>query len=128
MYSEYLPHVHADVYLIYVNTQTLISRNYRGDVDMSIIDKFLPMVLDAEEEGTVSPILVHEKVTFVYIKHNNLYRILDNIHVTAMEVVGEGEPFSSPNLHVRVYCMCLETCTHRPSMFRSGPVMASAWH
>lgn len=105
MYSEYLPHVHADVYLIYVNTQTLISRNYRGDVDMSIIDKFLPMVLDAEEEGTVSPILVHEKVTFVYIKHNNLYRILDNIHVTAMEVVGEGEPFSSPTfMYVCTVC------------------------
>ena len=56
--------------------QALISRNYRGDVDMSMIDKFLPMVLEAEEEGTVSPILIHDKVTFVYIKHNNLYCIL----------------------------------------------------
>ena len=43
---------------------------------MSIIDKFLPMLLESEEEGTVSPILRHERVTFVYIKHNNLYRIL----------------------------------------------------
>ena len=34
------------------------------------------MVLEAEEEGTVSPILIHDKVTFVYIKHNNLYCIL----------------------------------------------------
>ena len=41
-----------------------------------MIDKFLPMVLEAEEEGSVSPILIHEKVTFVYIKHQNLYRIL----------------------------------------------------
>lgn len=41
-----------------------------------MIDKFLPMVLDAEEEGSQSPILIHEKVTFVYIKHQNLYRIL----------------------------------------------------
>ena len=60
-----------------LHLQSLISRNYRGDVDMSVIDKFLPMVLDAEEEGTISPILVHEKVTFVYIKHNNLYCILE---------------------------------------------------
>ena len=43
---------------------------------MSVIEKFLPMVLDMEEEGLMSPILVHEKATFVYIKHNNLYRIL----------------------------------------------------
>lgn len=43
---------------------------------MSVIDKFLPMVLDMEEEGLISPILVHEKTAFVYIKHNNLYCIL----------------------------------------------------
>ena len=43
---------------------------------MGVIDKFLPMVLDSEEEGAIVPILVHEKVTFVYIKCNNLYRIL----------------------------------------------------
>lgn len=62
--------------MISLSQQALISRNYRGDVDMSMIDKFLPMVLEAEEEGTVSPILIHDKVTFVYIKHNNLYCIL----------------------------------------------------
>jgi len=62
--------------VISLSQQALISRNYRGDVDMSMIDKFLPMVLEAEEEGTVSPILIHDKVTFVYIKHNNLYCIL----------------------------------------------------
>ena len=56
--------------------QALISRDYRGDVEMGVIDKFLPLVMDNEEEGAMSPILIHEKVTFVYIKHNNLYRIL----------------------------------------------------
>ena len=43
---------------------------------MGVIDKFLPMVLDMEEEGNTSPILVQEKSTFIYIKHNNLYCIL----------------------------------------------------
>ena len=43
---------------------------------MSVIEKFLPLVMDSEEEGLISPILVHEKITFVYIKHNNLYCIL----------------------------------------------------
>ena len=62
----------------YLYLQALISRDYRGDVEMSVIEKFLPLVLESEEEGQMSPILVHEKVTFVYIKHNNLYRILDN--------------------------------------------------
>ena len=44
-----------------------------------MIDKFLPLVLEMEEEGQVAPILVHEKVTFVYIKHNNLYCILQQL-------------------------------------------------
>ena len=55
--------------------QPVISRDYRGDVDMSVINHFLPILLNMEEEGTSSPILIHEKVTFVYIKHNNLYCI-----------------------------------------------------
>lgn len=58
-----------------VSLQPVISRDYRGDVDLSVINHFLPMLLSLEEEGTLSPILVHEKVTFVFIKHNNLYRI-----------------------------------------------------
>lgn len=57
------------------SSQPLISRDYRGDVDLTVIDKFLPLVLDCEEEGNPSPILVHEKATFIYIKHNNLYCI-----------------------------------------------------
>lgn len=57
--------------------QVIISRNYRGDIDNSSIDKFMPLVLEKEEEGdSQSPICVHGDVTFVYIKYNNLYRIL----------------------------------------------------
>jgi len=67
------------VYLLDLKGKPLISRNYRGDVEMSMIDKFLPMVLDAEEEGSQSPILIHEKVTFVYIKHQNLYLVATTI-------------------------------------------------
>ena len=56
-----------------------------------MIDKFLPMVLEAEEEGSVSPILIHEKVTFVYIKHQNLYCILGRGGRERLIVVmGEG--------------------------------------
>ena len=44
---------------------------------MTLIDKFLPMVLDMEEDGLLSPILIYDKTTFVYTKHNNLYCILE---------------------------------------------------
>merc|ERR1712226_1557072 len=53
--------------------KNLISRNYRGDIDMAAIEKFLPIVLEEEEESNNSPIMVWGDVTFVYIKYNNLY-------------------------------------------------------
>lgn len=57
--------------------QVLVCRNYRGDVDMSEIEHFMTLLMDKEEEGTLSPILAHGGVRFMWIKHNNLYRILD---------------------------------------------------
>lgn len=59
--------------------QVLICRNYRGDVDMSEIEHFMSLLMDKEEEGTLSPILAHGGVRFMWIKHNNLYRILPNL-------------------------------------------------
>ena len=53
--------------------KALISRNYRGDVEMSIIDKFLPLLREREEEGNVTPLLQTSGCTFMYIQHKNLY-------------------------------------------------------
>lgn len=58
--------------------QVLVCRNYRGDVDMSEIEHFMTLLMDKEEEGTLSPILAHGGVRFMWIKHNNLYCILIN--------------------------------------------------
>lgn len=51
----------------------IISRNYRGDVDMNVIDKFIPMLIDMEEEGQQLPIIDHPEATFIFIKYNNIY-------------------------------------------------------
>uniref|UniRef100_A0A4W5RZL6 AP-1 complex subunit mu-1 n=1 Tax=Hucho hucho TaxID=62062 RepID=A0A4W5RZL6_9TELE len=53
----------------------LVCRNYRGDVDMSEIEHFMPILMDREEEGNLSPILAHGGVRFMWIKHNNLYLV-----------------------------------------------------
>uniref|UniRef100_A0AC35UD65 MHD domain-containing protein n=1 Tax=Rhabditophanes sp. KR3021 TaxID=114890 RepID=A0AC35UD65_9BILA len=53
----------------------MISRNYRGDVNMAIIEKFVPLLIDMEEEGDLSPIIEHENCTFIYIKTNNVYLV-----------------------------------------------------
>uniref|UniRef100_UPI00358EC070 AP-1 complex subunit mu-1 isoform X1 n=1 Tax=Myxine glutinosa TaxID=7769 RepID=UPI00358EC070 len=63
------------VFILDLKGKVLICRNYRGDVDTSQIEHFLPGLTDKEEEGNVSPILAHGPVRFLWIKHNNLYLV-----------------------------------------------------
>mmetsp|Transcript_9195 Transcript_9195/g.16074 ORF Transcript_9195/g.16074 Transcript_9195/m.16074 type:complete len:424 (+) Transcript_9195:337-1608(+) len=50
----------------------LISRNYRGDVPVSCIERFATRIQE-EEEADMKPVFTEQDVTFVYIKYNNLY-------------------------------------------------------
>lgn len=43
---------------------------------MSEVEHFMPILMEKEEEGMLSPILAHGGVRFMWIKHNNLYCIL----------------------------------------------------
>ncbi|CAH4035039.1 unnamed protein product [Pieris brassicae] len=61
------------VYILDVKGKVLISRNYRGDVDLGVIDKFMPLLMEKEEEGMLTPLLQTSECTFAYIKTNNLY-------------------------------------------------------
>ncbi|XP_073819204.1 adaptor protein complex 1, mu subunit [Musca autumnalis] len=62
------------IYVLDVKGKVLISRNYRGDnMDMAVIDKFMPLLMEKEEEGMITPILQTADCTFAYIKTNNLY-------------------------------------------------------
>lgn len=62
---------------VWNNNKVLISRNYRGDIPMSSIEKFMPLILQVEEEElTPSPILSSQDgIHFLYIRHNNLYLV-----------------------------------------------------
>ena len=43
---------------------------------MSSIEKFMPLILQVEEEeSTTSPIVSQDGIHFLYIRHNNLFRI-----------------------------------------------------
>ena len=53
----------------------LIQRSYRDDVPPSYIERFLPIILDLEEEGQqVTPCFSKEGVNYMHIRHSNLYR------------------------------------------------------
>jgi len=61
------------IYILDSKGKVLISRNYRGDIPMNSIDVFPKLLLEQEEEGTLSPIIQHDEVAFVFVKFANLY-------------------------------------------------------
>lgn len=53
----------------------LIQRTYRDDVSPTFVEKFLPFVLDIEEDGQqVTPCFSREGINYMHIRHSNLYR------------------------------------------------------
>ncbi|XP_068130470.1 AP-1 complex subunit mu-2 [Hyperolius riggenbachi] len=63
------------VFVLDLKGKPLICRNYKGDIDMAVIDHFMPLLVQREEEGSLSPLLTHGKVHFLWIKHSNLYLV-----------------------------------------------------
>uniref|UniRef100_A0AAY3ZWQ1 AP-1 complex subunit mu-2 n=1 Tax=Denticeps clupeoides TaxID=299321 RepID=A0AAY3ZWQ1_9TELE len=62
------------VFVLDLKGKVLICRNYKGDVDMSEIDHFFPILMQQEEEGLLNPVLSHGSVYFMWIKHNRTER------------------------------------------------------
>src|SRR5208282_1797386 len=51
------------IFFLDLKGKTLLARNYRGDIPMSAVEKFMPLLLDAEEENTAAPPCIsHEGV------------------------------------------------------------------
>ena len=58
---------------MYLTAQVIISRNYRGDVDPSVIDKFITLYSDKEEDCSLTPLLESHDATFIYVRYSNLF-------------------------------------------------------
>jgi len=64
--------VASAVFVMDMKAKILISRNYRGDVPMSVSERFGTYIQE-REETELRPVFTEDGYTFVYIKHNNLY-------------------------------------------------------
>lgn len=62
------------VFITDTKGKVIISRNYRGDVPMSCIERF-SRYLTEEEDSKQTPVLHEDGVSFVYITHNNLIMV-----------------------------------------------------
>src|SRR5262245_1336460 len=65
------------VFILDLNGKVIISRDYRGDIPMSAVDRFMPMLTELEEaegEAALAPVLTSPGgITYLYLKHANLY-------------------------------------------------------
>lgn len=63
------------IYVLDLKGKVLISRNYRGKIDLNIIEKFMPILGEREDEACLCPILQYQDINFLFIKCNNLYLV-----------------------------------------------------
>lgn len=63
------------VALIDQKGKSLIQRAYRDDIPTSTLERFLPLVMEREEEGSyVNPCFTDQGISYLHIRHNNVYR------------------------------------------------------
>merc|ERR1711871_1566788 len=60
------------VFILDAKGKIIINRNYRGDVPMTVAERFANYIAETEEED-LRPVVHDNGVTFVYVKYNNLY-------------------------------------------------------
>jgi AP-1 complex subunit mu len=60
------------IFILDLKGKILISRNYRGDVPMSSAQRFINHLME-EEDTNIKPVLEEDGISYVYIKHQNLY-------------------------------------------------------
>uniref|UniRef100_A0A914H6Q2 MHD domain-containing protein n=1 Tax=Globodera rostochiensis TaxID=31243 RepID=A0A914H6Q2_GLORO len=63
------------LFILDTKGNVIMSRNYRGDVDVNAIEKFMPLLVEQEDEGKSSPVIQRGELSYVYIKHMNIYLV-----------------------------------------------------
>ena len=77
----------AALFILDQKGRIVISRNYRGDIPMHAVNQFVSKVTE-EEDINLSPVLLINDITYMYIKHNNLYFMaFTNQNINALLVV-----------------------------------------
>merc|ERR1712159_404476 len=60
------------VFILDAKGKIIINRNYRGDIPMTVAEKFSQYISETEEED-LRPVVVDNGIIYVYVKYNNLY-------------------------------------------------------
>lgn len=60
------------VYILDSKGKVIISRDYRGDVPIKCLERFITHVLETEETE-LKPIFEEDGINYIYIKYNSLF-------------------------------------------------------
>lgn len=64
----------SSIYFLDLKGKVLLSRDYRGDISPEAADRFITLLSEMEEQQvTATPIITSNNITYVYIRHANLY-------------------------------------------------------
>ncbi|CAX41879.1 Mu1-like medium subunit of the clathrin-associated protein complex (AP-1), putative [Candida dubliniensis CD36] len=66
----------SQIHFLDIKGKPLLSRDYKGDIPSSTIEKFPLLLLELEntvDEGEYKPFINHEGINYIFINHNNLY-------------------------------------------------------
>lgn len=65
----------SSIYFLDLKGKVLLYRDYRGDISPEAAERFVGLLADLEDQQrTATPILTCNGVTYVHIRHANLYR------------------------------------------------------
>jgi len=60
------------VFVLDLKGKSIINRHYRGELAPNIPQRFYSLLIEKEEES-LSPIIIDDSISYIYVKHNNLY-------------------------------------------------------
>lgn len=61
------------IFFLDIKGRILIYRDYRGDISPKYAEKFMSKINEMEEAGKLSPVIMDEGVTYLYLTVANLY-------------------------------------------------------
>ncbi|KAK6043448.1 adaptor complexe medium subunit family protein [Cooperia oncophora] len=54
------------IFILDLKGNVIVSRNYRGDVEMSCIERFMPLLVEKEDEGFHSPVIQSGEISYTF--------------------------------------------------------------
>lgn len=66
----------SQIHFLDIKGKPLLSRDYKGDIPSTTIEKFPLLLLELEntiDDGDYKPFINHDGINYIFINHNNLY-------------------------------------------------------